>query len=732
MRKKYQKTFRMTVIIICIAICLVIAFLSYTKKLISQSILTNLGEITKQDAEKLENKIQEHKRILETIANEVKEKAKNEQEIFDIYNRNSGNEEFSRIAILYKNGITITSDGKTVDLSEEVNQFFSVEEIQISKNRISKVDNEEINIYSKKILFQNEEVAILLVIDNEKYKNIFTQNIFYGEGIECIITNTGEIIANSKNEENNTNIFQDLKNINEKQINKVDEIQSEILKKQDGQISYKIREKNYYISYKKLSIEDWRLIIIIPENIIAKNLTQLLETIIIISIIVIIITFFVTIYILLSNIKNKEKLYKLAYIDQITGLGNYNDFLRKIEEKIENDTNKMIIILDIDKFKSFNKKYGHIRGNELLKRVGEEIKKIIRKTDIVCRLGNDVFGIFLNEKVDVKKITNRLNKNITKIQIDDKLYNIHISIGIYICNSKEKDIQGIIDKAIIAHDKVKGKYNEKYGIYTDKFEQQLSRENEIETMMEDAIKNNEFEVYYQPQISTKTQTIEGAEALVRWSKAGRVISPGEFIPIFEKNGFIIDLEKYIFEKVCENIKEMKKEFKEIPKISVNISKESLENKKFLKVYEEIMRKYNAMSEEIEFEITERTTVSNDIDIPNVLNEIKRKGFSIAIDDFGTGYSSLNILEILPIDTLKIDKSFIDRINIKENNTSLIEAIMFISQKLHLKTVAEGVETIEQVNYLKQWDCDLIQGYVYSKPLKFEEFKERLRNGSMLS
>ena len=241
MKKKYQKPIIITFTIIFIIIVMVVSFLAYTQNLIRQSILTNLGEITKQDAEKLENKIQEHKRILETIANEVKEKAKSEQEIFDIYNRNSGNEEFSRIAILYKNGTTITSDGKIVDLSEEVNQFFSVEEIQISKNRISKVNNEEINIYSKKILFQNEEVVILLVIDNDKYKNLFTQNIFYGEGIECIITNTGEIIANSKNEENNTNIFKDLKNIDEKEFNKVDEIQSEILENQEGQIYYKIQ-----------------------------------------------------------------------------------------------------------------------------------------------------------------------------------------------------------------------------------------------------------------------------------------------------------------------------------------------------------------------------------------------------------------------------------------------------------------------------------------------------------
>ena len=299
-------------------------------------------------------------------------------------------------------------------------------------------------------------------------------------------------------------------------------------------------------------------------------------------------------------------------------------------------------------------------------------------------------------------------------------------MGVYICDKDEKDVQSIIDKAIMAHDSIKGKYHVPYGIFTEEFEQKVIRESEIENMMEEAIKNKEFEVYYQPQISTKTEKMEGAEALVRWKKGENMISPGEFIPIFEKNYFIIKLDEYVFEKVCENIQEMKTQFKEIPKISVNISKESLVDRKFLEKYEKIMKKYDIIPKEIELEITERTTVNNDIDIQKILNKIKQKRFSIAIDDFGTGYSSLNMLEMMPIDTLKIDKSFIDRIDINEEKTNFIEIIMFITKKLNLKTVAEGVETVEQVNYLKRWNCDLIQGYVYQKPLRFEEFKKYIK------
>ena len=299
------------------------------------------------------------------------------------------------------------------------------------------------------------------------------------------------------------------------------------------------------------------------------------------------------------RLEKRNRLLELAYIDPITGLGNYNAYLERTKEKLEINSKKTIIMLDIDKFKTFNKKYGHMKGNELLKRVGEEIKHAIRKTDIVCRLANDVFGIFLLGEVDVENVTERLNNKISRINIGDIWYNLRISMGVYICEKDERDVQSIIDKAIMAHDSVKGKYHVSYGVFTEEFEQKMIRESEIENMMEEAIKNKEFEVYYQPQISTKTEKMEGAEALVRWKKDENRISPSEFIPIFEKNYFIIKLDEYVYERVCENIQELKKEFKEIPKISVNISKESLIDSKFLEKYEKIMKKYDIMPEEIE-------------------------------------------------------------------------------------------------------------------------------------
>lgn len=198
---------------------------------------------------------------------------------------------------------------------------------------------------------------------------------------------------------------------------------------------------------------------------------------------------------------------------------------------------------------------------------------------------------------------------------------------------------------------------------------------------------------------------------------------GKFIPVFEKNNFIIKLDEYVFEKVCKDIKALKNQVKNMPIISINISKETLTENNFLEKYLRILSKYKINASEIELEITEGIAINNELDIKEILTNIKNKGFKISIDDFGTGYSSLNMLQIMPIDIIKIDKSFIDKIDKFNNNENLIEVIMMIAKKMNLKTVAEGVEDKEQVDYLKKVKCDLIQGYYYSKPIKLEKFIE---------
>lgn len=288
----------------------------------------------------------------------------------------------------------------------------------------------------------------------------------------------------------------------------------------------------------------------------------------------------------------------------------------------------------------------------------------------------------------------------------------------------KKEIFEILDKALMAHNMAKGNYNQNYYIFGEELEKQIIKEHDIEVNMQEGIENKEFKVFYQPKINTKTGKVEEAEALVRWEKNGNLISPGDFIPIFEKNKFIIQLDKYIYEKVCKDLKEWKEKYDKKIKISVNISRQHLVQEEFVEEYYKIAKKYDINPEEIELEITETTEIDIEIDkqlgITEILKKIKEKGFKISIDDFGTGYSSLNMLQDMPVDVIKIDKSFI-------NQEKMLEIIMMMAKKLNLKTVAEGVETEKQVEILKDLGVNLLQGYYFSKPLKKIEFEKYWQN-----
>ena len=432
-------------------------------------------------------------------------------------------------------------------------------------------------------------------------------------------------------------------------------------------------------------------------------------------------------YLPFSNNK-KISLYNLAYIDPFTGLGNYYYFCKEGSKFIQNNTaTKYILILDIEKFRTFNSYYGHDTGRELIIQLAKELAQILKNyNNIICRFSNDIFAILIETFEEINNIADNLFNSLRHIEVNGEIYNIYPIIGIYKIKNDE-NILLAIDKAMTAHDEIIGDYNKKYNMYSEETETVILEEQKIEEIMEEALENGEFKVFYQPKVDLKTNKITSCEALVRWFRGDRVISPNKFIPLFEKNRFIIELDKYIFEKVCQDIQSWKQVKNEkIPMISVNISKENFYNEEFIKEYEKIAKKYNLKTEEIEIEITENVTMIENISIIKMIKRIKEAGFVISIDDFGTGYSSLNMLQSMPIDIIKIDKTFIDKIDIKNKNNNMVDYIIYIAKKLGLKTVAEGVEAEEQVKYLKEIGCDMLQGYYYSKPLSFRDVQKRTK------
>ena len=562
-------------------------------------------------------------------------------------------------------------------------------------------------------------------INNEEFEGIFAESLYNGEGYEYIINSNGEVVANSVNRENGYNLYNIINTLEDKNNQqKLNNMKEQIKRNQDGQIKYNVKGTYYYTSYNYLNINDWNLVIITKGSAIAEEYNKSLKITFGVAIIINLLAILIAIYIIISNKKKRRQLYQLAYVDSITGVGNKNYFIEKGMGILKKENKPYyLMIIDIDKFKTFNKKYGREKGDKVLKAIAIKLKEIIGENEIITRLANDIFGvIFLNQK-NIDDIVGKINDEISNVKIDENEYKMLLSIGIYKIKDEDNDIFEILDKALIAHNMSKGNYNKRYFVYDDKMEEKIIKEHDIEMIMEEGIEKQEFKVFYQPKINNKTKKVDGAEALVRWQREDRLIPPNEFIPIFEKNKFIIKLDKYIFEKVCEDIKDWKDWKDRINKkikVSVNISKEHLLQEEFIEEYLKIASKKNIKPEEIELEITESAMVDEDFDMFNIFQKIKETGFKISIDDFGTGYSSLSMLQNMPIDVIKIDKSFI-------NQPQILEVIMKLAKNMDLKTVAEGVETSEQVERLKELEVDLLQGYFYSRPLEKSEFEKYWQN-----
>ena len=402
----------------------------------------------------------------------------------------------------------------------------------------------------------------------------------------------------------------------------------------------------------------------------------------------------------------------------------FNFKVKEYLKKYKNDSFVMVM-LDVNNFKAINEMYSFKKGNELLIAINNVINNIINDRGICFHLYSDIYYIFLKSYSDEETIS--ILQSITKSINDlEKNINITLSYGVYRINSKDDTIEEMCEKASYSHKIVKKQPNKTICFYDEKLKQKLLYEKQIENDMLTAIENSQFKVYMQPKYNIFTEEIVGAEALVRWEHpVNGIMTPSSFISIFEKNGFIIKLDLYILEQACKMLKARLDAGKKIVPISINMSRLHFKRDDFKIYLTKIIDKYKIDRSFTELEITENLLIKNTKKIANVLKELKNENFKIAMDDFGTGYSSLSILKDLPIDSLKIDAGFFKNFkNIKKEDI-IIRHIVALAKELEINVVAEGIEEEEEVNYLKEIDCDAVQGYYYCKPITIEEFEKKL-------
>ncbi len=488
-----------------------------------------------------------------------------------------------------------------------------------------------------------------------------------------------------------------------------------------------LEDGTYILEYRPIKLRNWTVVVVSEDvsHTLIRDISEAIKYILIAMTLSFLIFLVSTLLLKRKGVKDIEH---VAFYDDLTGLPNLVYFREqvKILQKKYPDMKFVIQKMDIKDFKAINEMFGNDVGNLVLQRLADTIKTVEEATFVCAHIGADEFLMFAGngylEQDD--KVREAYEQHFRTLMPELSEHEFVFRYGRYFLESADEDVMEIINKAHMAHHMAKVNKDKKTYEYDDCFKKRVLRMAEITNKRKNAIEHNEFKVYLQPKINIFSEKIYGAEALVRWiENDGKMIYPNEFIPLFEQNGFIVHVDIHILKCVCRQIKLWLQAGYKIVPISVNFSRMHLQNPNFVDELKAICDSYGDIRQYIEVELTESATTENVDDLAHVLKELHEAGFSIAIDDFGAGYSSLGMLKNFTVDCLKLDKSFFDENKDDSRGDIVVDGIIKIAKTLGMKIVAEGIETADQIEFLKSIKCEIVQGYYYAKPMPLSEFEQ---------
>lgn len=637
-----------------------------------------------------------------------------------------------RIAFSFPDGTTLATDDAEMDLTGVDNFERALSGERLLTTVISDVtDGSDVNIYSLPV-YQNGANLILgvmsAVYSSEMFENLLAASFFDGEGYTYIIDSAGNVVINSHHANSLANMTNLFEYMDMHGSGNMTYLKDSLSNNGEGFIEIEREKKDdLFAYYSKLNISDWYVFSMVPKNIASQTKVAVMSGVMIYCMLVSMVAVFVVLS-MRHAMKEKNNLLKNAlYVDPLTGGRSYEKFRIDCKARLQKRAEKKaaFVFLDIDNFNLISTLYGHEESVDTIRRVYAMINNCVGDKGIIGRNSADQFCVmfFYNEFEEFEKSIQGFVKT---LHDNAKFANmLRPSMGIYMVEDPEEGIYDMLNKARTAHETIKQNEDTIIAYYDAGFRDKKYQNKHMADEMEDALKKHEFVPYLQPKYNAATGSICGAEALIRWiNSEGKIIPPGMFIPLAENNGFVRNLDREMFVMVCQLQKSLLDSgMKPVP-ISVNVSRQLLYDKTFAEDYCEYIKKVGIPADLVELEITE-SALFEDINLfRNTLERLRSFGFRILMDDFGTGYSSLMMLHTVPIDVMKLDKSFIDDYE-DEKGSSIIQCVLNLARQLKIPVVAEGVETEEQYIYLKNSGCDVIQGYYFSKPIPKDEYLEKL-------
>ncbi len=415
----------------------------------------------------------------------------------------------------------------------------------------------------------------------------------------------------------------------------------------------------------------------------------------------------------------EDMIYKLSLYDPVTDLPNEDLFYEEISKRILISQRFAIILIGLRDFSNINSLFTFKVGDQVLREISKRLNELFPLSEgkLVSKLKGDNFGIITPSPENIAKTVQDLKESLDRaFIINDNEISLHYNLGLALYPEDGNKSDALISNATLALSSAKSLGDRSVGFFNEEIKESVRREILMKNELEMAFKNSEFVLFFQPYFDTISGSISGMEALIRWSRDGKIIPPNDFIPFLEKDPLIVEVEKWVIERVAKKIKEWKAQKLKVVPVSVNISPRTFERENLDVEIIRVLNSYDVDPQFLNLEITERLFLDHMNKAMEILSRLRSAGIKIALDDFGTGYSSFLYLKNLPVDILKIDISFIRNIHKDERDFAIVDTIISLSRKMGIKTVAEGVEEMEQLKLLKFSGCDAIQGYLFSRPL----------------
>ncbi|AXU62041.1 diguanylate cyclase domain protein [Clostridioides difficile 824] len=713
-------------------------YIEDTKHLLMSEAKIHIKEVAVQGSQLAQRQIEKDLDVLNIFSNYYASNPDipNEEKMKNLLDEME-NQKFYTMAIVDINGNAENTKGDKFSVKDR--EFFK-NSIK-GKKYVSRPYVDEVNKSIKKIaisvpLLNNDKVVGVLycTYNINTLMKLINISFYENNSISYVVKNDGTIILHPQGDSLSKNIYKLLEQDND--IHEVNRLKKELQENKTGATVLNMLEERRYLGYATMDngnsennyIKDWNLIFSIPETVVFSNSKQIINRAVYAVLSIVLIFVAIIFYIIYIKKSNEKEILSLAYEDKVTYIGNQNKFYRECSKYLldKPSLNYIIVYFDINNFKMINDTFGYEFGDNLLITIAKALKEELTEGEVYARLSSDYFAIFCDYKNGRNKIIRKLDNIRSNIESNLSIvFEISLCVGIYFVEEGEVDIQKAVNKANMARSVAKGK-NINYAIYNEDVRNKLSEESMILDDIKIALVKNQFEVYYQPKFSLVTGEMIGSEALIRWNHPEHgFISPAVFIPIAEKSKLILKIGRFVFERVCNDLSEWKKQGKKIVPVSVNLSRVELYQPDIVKFINKTIQMYNLSSDFIEIEITETVAINELNILKNVLNELRKHGFSISMDDFGTGYSSISCLRDMPIDILKLDKSFLGGIEHDERSRNIAKSIVSLAKSLDLVVIIEGVESKEQAELMKQFGCDLVQGFYFARPMPAKNFLDLL-------